>query len=73
MQLFYVLNEIDPQDMKVALDDLPADLTELYSKIIMRIRARGGKHEPKALQILSWVFYSARVLTMNELQEALSI
>ena len=73
MQLFYVLNETDPQDMKVALDDLPTDLTELYSKIIMRIRARGGKHEPKALQILSWVFYSPRVLTMNELQEALSI
>jgi ankyrin repeat protein len=73
MQLLFVLNEIDPQDMKLALDNLPTELTELYSKIIMRIRARGGKHEPKALQILSWVFYSARVLTMKELQEALSI
>lgn len=70
-QLDYILGFPDPQDAIDALDSLPADMEAAYIEIFDRIEK--GKVMSVAIKVLSWLYYACRQLTMNELQEAISI
>lgn len=47
------------------------DLDELYAKTMDRIMAQQDEHRDWAIRILTWVFCTARALSMYELQVAI--
>ncbi|KAM0428961.1 hypothetical protein ACHAPT_006764 [Fusarium lateritium] len=57
-------------DMRSALDKIPQDLGDLYSRILNRIKRRS--RDGIAL-LLSWVTLACRPLTSSELAEALKV
>jgi hypothetical protein len=63
----------NPRDVKRALQGLKEKLEDSYDEIMRRIRAQDPEDAELALRILTWISYSKRPLTINELQHALSV
>ncbi|RSL66329.1 hypothetical protein CEP54_003790 [Fusarium duplospermum] len=57
-------------EMRLALDAIPRDLGDLYSKILLRIK---GPMRKKVAQLLHWVTLACHSLFMDQLAEALSV
>jgi len=70
--LKYVLAQGSPAKIKAALgqNSLPKSLSDAYHKVMDQME-EGQKNF--AFQIMSWIFYAARRLTIRELCEALSV
>jgi hypothetical protein len=71
-QLKYVLSQGSPANIKAALGGnfLPKSLPDAYRKVMNQMD-EGQKRF--AFQIMSWIFHAARLLTIDELSEALSV
>jgi len=71
-QLKYVLAQGSPAKIKAALgqNSLPKSLSDAYRKVMDQMEEGQKKF---AFQIMSWIFYAARRLTICELCEALSV
>ena len=71
-QLKYVLAQGSPAKIKAALSQssLPKSLSDAYRKVMDQMEEGQKKF---AFQIMSWIFYAARRLTIRELCEALSV
>jgi hypothetical protein len=69
-QLKYVLNEGSPGRINAALGSLPKSLPDAYHKVVDQME-EGQKIF--AFQIMSWILRAGRLLTIDELCEALSI
>jgi hypothetical protein len=71
-QLKYVLSQGSPANIKAALAEnfLPKSLPDAYRKVMNQMD-EGQKRF--AFQIMSWIFHAARLLTIDELSEALSV
>ena len=67
----YILEKEKPRDAIKALESLPKNMADAYEEVLFRIDQHRGKHT--ALQVLSWLFYAQRPLTLEEIQEVLSI
>jgi ankyrin repeat protein len=70
-QLDQILSEDFPEDVLNALEKLPTDLSEAYTAILERIKAKKGLDS--AYLIFSWVFHMPHPIRMGELIEALSV
>jgi predicted secreted protein len=56
--------------LREALDDLPNDLNELYSRILERMPKR---YEANAIRVLQFPLYSREPLTVEELVDAIAV
>lgn len=59
--------------LKNAIDNLPQELNELYDEAFRRIDAQNEDDREVANNLLRWVAYAYRPLTIPELEEALAI
>lgn len=59
--------------VKAALTTLPEGLDSMYFNIMDRIRGQDDEMAALAIDVLSWVYYAKRPLTLQELQHALAI
>ena len=55
-----------------ALDTLPTELDDVYSIAVNRIRDQSQNLKDLGMQILAWVNYAARRLTIDELRHAIA-
>jgi ankyrin repeat protein len=71
-QLTYVLSQGSPANIKATLGGnyLPKSLPDAYRKVMDQM---DGGQRRFAFQIMSWIFHAARLLTIDELCEALSV
>ena len=60
-------------DVRILLQDLPRTLQDKYSEAMQRIRGQHRRRREFATDILSWVFYALRPLTVEEIQHALAV
>jgi hypothetical protein len=56
-----------------ALDRLPASVNATYDEAMERIRKQGEEDRDLADQVLSWIAYARRPLSLKELQYALAV
>ncbi|KAL8838546.1 MAG: hypothetical protein Q9170_002088 [Blastenia crenularia] len=61
------------QGIRLALEKLPSELYETYNEAIQRIMNQDKEDSKLARKILTWVLYTARKLTVQELQHALAV
>ncbi|KAJ7080209.1 hypothetical protein B0H15DRAFT_997571, partial [Mycena belliarum] len=59
--------------VRQALQDLPQDLNQTYEEAMERILSQSSDDKQLALQALTWVAYTKRLLSVPELLEALAI
>jgi hypothetical protein len=55
------------------LDNLPNDIDEIYNQTMERIERQSNADKELAEQILSWITYARRPLSVEELQHALAV
>lgn len=70
------LTILGTREIRAALEALPTGaraLSEAYDSAIERIESQPAAHVERAKEIISWISYAKRPLTMIELQEALSL
>jgi hypothetical protein len=60
-------------ELEDALQDLTSSVKEMYSQTIQRIQSLPEKQKELAMQILMWLAYAARPLSVAELQTALAV
>src|SRR5215469_3693465 len=58
------------RQLQQALQELPADLDEMYDRILTAIKEDDREY---AIRILGWLAFSARPLTLGELAEVVAI
>jgi hypothetical protein len=56
-----------------ALERLPHNITEIYDDAMVRIEQQHKVDKELAHQVLSWIVYARRPLTVEELQYAVSV
>ena len=59
--------------VRQALKTLPVNLDATYDEAMARIDAQNNDDKQLAEQVLSWISFAVRPLSLNELQEALAI
>ncbi|KAL8663004.1 MAG: hypothetical protein Q9202_004234 [Teloschistes flavicans] len=69
-QLDELRNCYSRQDLKDALQALPKDLNETYSRIICRI---DEKHRRNTIKVLQWLVFSRQELALEEVLETMAI
>ena len=65
--------EDNKKDLLRALDKLPEELGDTYDRAMQRIEDQSRQKVKRAGQVLSWVAFAQRPLTVNELQCALAV
>ncbi|KAI9681865.1 MAG: hypothetical protein M1822_006942 [Bathelium mastoideum] len=65
--------QLTMRGIKKVLRSLPDSLDQTYDSAMARIQGRDGEVAKLALQVLCWVSYTFRPLTLRELQHALAI
>ena len=68
-----ILRKHSRKDVERALKELPEGLASTYDQIMQRIGDQGEEDAELAREILSWLTYALRPLTVSELQQALAI
>ena len=56
-----------------ALERLPAELDASYDNAVTRIKKQPGPHYTRAMQVLSWISFTLRPLTVIKLCHALAV
>ena len=64
--------EDNPRAVRRALQELPEKLDQMYDEAMHRIASQGRRKTQRAEQVLSWISYAERPLTIRELQHALA-
>ena len=59
--------------LRLTLENLPPELDETYNDALARISGQDKEDTKIAHQVLSWITYATRPLTIKQLQHALSI
>lgn len=72
---FFQVEEISSQpcddDIRIALQDLPRNLNEIFNRALRRILV--GSHCKEAQKVFTWVAAARRSLTVRELREAIAV
>lgn len=66
-------NKTNCRDVRDALEKLPAGLNATYSEAMERIAGQMECDRMLAMQVLSWISYACRPLSLRELQHALAV
>jgi hypothetical protein len=59
--------------VRFVLENLPSELDDTYSDALLRIASQDKENVDVAHQVLGWMTYARRPLTIRELQHALSV
>lgn len=60
--------------IKNALETLPKGLDSIYEELMNRVKLQNPHdHAELAIRVLGWIFYTARPLTVTEMQNALAV
>ncbi|KIW12585.1 hypothetical protein PV08_09863 [Exophiala spinifera] len=73
LQLDSLQEKCTPKAVRKALAMLPNDLDGMYDETLLRIENQSKDYKELALQILEWIVFAVRPLTVNELQIALAV
>ena len=73
LQLDSLQEKPSPKAVRKALIALPNDLDRMYDETLFRIENQSDDYRQLANQILEWIVFAVRPLSMNELQEALAV
>lgn len=73
LQIRTVLNKTSAGDMDEALEHLPRDLDEAFSKTLQRIQSQPDGQDTLGMATLMWIAHARRPLIATELSEALAI
>ena len=73
MQIRSVLNKTSAGDMDEALEHLPRDLDDAFSKTLQRIKYQPDGQDTLGMTTLMWIAHARRPLLVTELSEALAI
>src|ERR1700738_134863 len=65
--------EDNRSDVKKALQGLPEELDGTYEEAMKRIQSQDARQVRRAEQVLSWICYAMRPMTVNEIQCALAV
>ena len=65
--------KVSRKGVRQALQSLPVSLDATYDEAMARIDAQNNDEKQLAEQVLSWISFTVRPLSLNELQEALAI
>lgn len=61
------------RDIRRAIQDLPRELDEIYDKAMDRIGSQDAQKSKRGRQVLSWIIYAVRPVTVSEIQHALAV
>lgn len=73
LQMVSLTAALKLRDIRDQLKTLPKDIDEVYSSTIARIKRMEPNKRDLSLKTLSWVVFSRRPLSVEELQHALSV
>ena len=73
LQVDHIIKADSPQDARDTLERLKSDIDAYYQVAIDRINAKPEKERALVVKLLTWIFYSQRRLTADELRVALAI
>lgn len=73
LQMDSLANQTSARNMCRALEHLPDKLKDTFSDAMKRTAAQPKEYSQLAAQIISWIYYAKRPLTVAELREALSV
>lgn len=73
LQMDSLLSQTSARSIYRALERLPGELSETYDDAMSRTATQPREYAILAAQVLSWIFYAKRPLSVPELREALSI
>jgi Ankyrin repeats (3 copies) len=59
--------------LRITLANLPRELDDTYNEAMQRIRSQDDEKVKRAEQVLSWISFASRPLTVTELQHALAV
>ncbi|KAF2493309.1 hypothetical protein BU16DRAFT_563472 [Lophium mytilinum] len=60
-------------ELRTAIDAFPVGLTELYERIILRIKSFSPQNYDKAVRILEWITFAKRAPKKYEVQDAVAL
>ena len=60
-------------EVRKALENLPTEVNDTYDEAMKRIQSQSGADRKLAERVLSWITYSRRPLSYQELQHALAV
>lgn len=73
LQLDFLQEKCTPKAVRKALAMLPNDLDRMYDETLLRIENQSEDYKELAMQILEWIVFAVRPLSVNELQTALAV
>ncbi|KAH7399656.1 hypothetical protein BKA66DRAFT_437188 [Pyrenochaeta sp. MPI-SDFR-AT-0127] len=62
-----------PDRIPELLETLPQEIEDLYNLLLERVMQRSGNQAEKAKKVFQWVIHSRQPMTIEELEEAVSI
>lgn len=68
-----LVNQTSARNIYRALERLPEKLNDTFDDALDRAAAQPEEHSMLAAQVISWIFYAKRPLSVVELREALSV
>jgi len=68
-----LLGKLNTQEVRKALQELPKGVDDTYEEAMARIERQDKPRAQLAEQVLSWITYAFRPLSVGELQHALAI
>jgi hypothetical protein len=68
-----LIGKLTTADVRKALQVLPKGVDDTYREAMERIERQDEQHRQLAKQVLLWIVYAFRPLTVNELQHALAV
>ena len=68
-----LVNQTSARNIYRALEHLPEKLNDTFDDAMNRAAAQPEEHSILAAQVISWIFYAKRPLSVVELREALSV
>ncbi|KAF2787093.1 ankyrin [Melanomma pulvis-pyrius CBS 109.77] len=68
-----LLEQTSVSELKNALEEMPANLDDVYNDILQRIRDQSSSKSRLAMRIFMWLSYCEQPLTVAELQHAIAV
>lgn len=72
MQIELLAEEDNKRAVRRALQNLPEEVDQMYDEAMRRIENQDRRKAQRAEEVLSWISYAERPLTIRELQHALA-
>ena len=68
-----LMGKLNARAVRTALDNLPEGMDDTYDEAMERVKRQDDSCKELAKQVLSWITYVVRPLSVKELQHALAV